>query len=185
MEELPRGAVPELDGMKIRGGNLMAVRVPGELVGSGFFFQQAPELLRRDLPDPDGVVGRDGELTPAGSQVTDRGRSGCSRKWRSFPESACQIRTLSSVEPAAIFSPVGSHATEWIYFSSSSGVFTSISRNDLKRMIEDNGGKVSSSISAKTSYIVAGDKMGPSKKTKAEQLNITIISENEFFDLII
>ena len=53
-----------------------------------------------------------------------------------------------------------------------SGVFTTISRNELKKMIEDNGGKVSSSISAKTSYIVAGDKMGPSKKAKAEQLKI-------------
>lgn len=52
-------------------------------------------------------------------------------------------------------------------------------------MIEDNGGKVSASISSKTSYIVAGDNMGPSKKTKAEQLNIPIISENEFLQLVI
>jgi len=66
-----------------------------------------------------------------------------------------------------------------------SGIFSSISRNELKKMIEDNGGKVSGSISAKTSYIVAGDKMGPSKKTKAEQLKIPIITENEFFHLII
>ncbi|WP_179007752.1 NAD-dependent DNA ligase LigA [Winogradskyella forsetii] len=61
-----------------------------------------------------------------------------------------------------------------------SGVFESISRNELKKMIEDNGGKVSSSISAKTSYVVAGDKMGPSKRTKAENLNIPILSEIEF-----
>lgn len=47
-----------------------------------------------------------------------------------------------------------------------SGVFESISRNDLKKMIEDNGGKVSSSISSKTSFLVAGDKMGPSKKQR-------------------
>jgi len=66
-----------------------------------------------------------------------------------------------------------------------SGVFHSISRNELKKAIEDNGGKVSSSISAKTSYIVAGDKMGPSKKTKAEQLNIPIISESDFLLLLI
>ena len=66
-----------------------------------------------------------------------------------------------------------------------SGVFESVSRNELKKLIEDNGGKVSSSISAKTNYIVAGDKMGPSKKTKAEILNIPIISEEEFFILII
>ena len=66
-----------------------------------------------------------------------------------------------------------------------SGVFHSISRNELKKLIEDNGGKLSGSISSKTSYIVAGDKMGPSKKIKAEQLNISILTEDEFLKLII
>lgn len=61
-----------------------------------------------------------------------------------------------------------------------SGVFHSVSRSELKQLIEDNGGKVSSSISSKTSYIVAGDNMGPSKKQKAEALNIPILSEEEF-----
>ncbi|WP_111683002.1 NAD-dependent DNA ligase LigA [Winogradskyella tangerina] len=65
-----------------------------------------------------------------------------------------------------------------------SGVFETISRNELKKLIEDNGGKVSSSISSKTSYLVAGDKMGPSKRTKAENLNIQILSEQEFLDMI-
>ncbi|MFL1012302.1 NAD-dependent DNA ligase LigA [Flavisericum labens] len=65
-----------------------------------------------------------------------------------------------------------------------SGVFESISRNELKKLIEDNGGKVSSSISSKTSYIVAGDKMGPSKKQKAESLDIIIIDEYQFLQKI-
>jgi DNA ligase (NAD+) len=65
-----------------------------------------------------------------------------------------------------------------------SGVFESISRNELKKRIEDNGGKVSSSISSKTSYLVAGDKMGPSKRAKAEQLNIPILSEQEFLNIL-
>ena len=65
-----------------------------------------------------------------------------------------------------------------------SGVFESLSRNELKKLIEDNGGKVSSSISSKTSYVVAGDKMGPSKKAKAESLNIQLISEEDFMVLI-
>jgi DNA ligase (NAD+) len=60
------------------------------------------------------------------------------------------------------------------------GVFESVSRDELKKIIEDNGGKVSSSISSKTSYIVAGANMGPSKKVKAEKLDISIISEFEF-----
>ena len=65
-----------------------------------------------------------------------------------------------------------------------SGVFYQMSRNELKKAIEDNGGKVSSSISKKTNFIVAGDNMGPSKLTKAENLGISIISEQDFIDKI-
>ncbi|KOY50696.1 DNA ligase [Polaribacter dokdonensis DSW-5] len=65
-----------------------------------------------------------------------------------------------------------------------SGVFHQMSRTELKKAIEDNGGKVSSSISKKTNFIVAGDNMGPSKLAKAETLGIAIISEQEFIDKI-
>ncbi|OAD91243.1 DNA ligase (NAD(+)) LigA [Aequorivita soesokkakensis] len=65
-----------------------------------------------------------------------------------------------------------------------SGVFTKVSRDELKKLIEDNGGKVSSSISSKTNYVVAGDNMGPSKKTKAESLGVSIISEDDFLQMI-
>lgn len=65
-----------------------------------------------------------------------------------------------------------------------SGVFTKVSRTELKKLIEDNGGKVSSSISGKTNYVVAGDNMGPSKRTKAESLGISIISEDDFLAMI-
>lgn len=65
-----------------------------------------------------------------------------------------------------------------------SGVFENVSRDRLKKLIEDNGGKVGSGITSKTSYLVAGDKMGPSKRTKAESLGIPIISENDFMDLL-
>lgn len=65
-----------------------------------------------------------------------------------------------------------------------SGVFETVSRDELKKMIEDNGGKVGSSISSKTSYLVAGDKMGPSKRTKAENLGVPIITEKEFLGMI-
>ncbi|RIA10018.1 DNA ligase (NAD+) [Flavobacteriaceae bacterium MAR_2010_72] len=65
-----------------------------------------------------------------------------------------------------------------------SGVFETVSRDELKNLIENNGGKVSSSISSKTSYVVAGDNMGPSKKDKANALGIPIISEQEFVQLI-
>ena len=65
-----------------------------------------------------------------------------------------------------------------------SGVFAKVSRNELKKLIEDNGGKVSSSISAKTSYVVAGENMGPSKLAKAESLGVRIITEDEFLEMV-
>lgn len=61
-----------------------------------------------------------------------------------------------------------------------SGVFTTFSRDELKKTIEDNGGKVGSSISAKTDFVVAGDNMGPAKLEKANKLNIPILSEEDF-----
>ncbi|WP_396141616.1 NAD-dependent DNA ligase LigA [Flavobacterium sp.] len=66
-----------------------------------------------------------------------------------------------------------------------SGVFEKFSRDDLKKAIEDNGGKVGSSISAKTDFVIAGDNMGPAKLEKANQLKIAIISENDFLEMII
>ena len=65
-----------------------------------------------------------------------------------------------------------------------SGVFEKYDRTGIKKLIEQHGGKVSSSISKKTSYIVAGEKMGPSKREKAATLGVPIISEDEFLDKI-
>ena len=65
-----------------------------------------------------------------------------------------------------------------------SGVFQTISRENLKEIIESMGGTVVVSISAKTNYLVAGEGMGPSKKNKAEKLGIPIIDESTFFKMI-
>ncbi|PQJ82331.1 NAD-dependent DNA ligase LigA [Polaribacter glomeratus] len=65
-----------------------------------------------------------------------------------------------------------------------SGVFHQMSREELKKAIEDNGGKVSTSISKKTNFIIAGDNMGPSKLTKAQDLGVEIISEQDFINKI-
>jgi DNA ligase (NAD+) len=65
-----------------------------------------------------------------------------------------------------------------------SGVFAQFSRDELKKAIEDNGGKVGSSISSKTDYVVAGDNMGPAKLEKASKLNIPIISETDFMEML-
>ncbi|MFN6379780.1 MAG: NAD-dependent DNA ligase LigA [Flavobacteriales bacterium] len=65
-----------------------------------------------------------------------------------------------------------------------SGVFTNFSRDGIKESIEANGGKVSGSISSKTSYVLAGDDMGPSKRKKAEDLGVKIIGEAEYIEMI-
>jgi DNA ligase (NAD+) len=65
-----------------------------------------------------------------------------------------------------------------------SGVFEHFSRDEIKADIESHGGKVSGSISGKTTYLVAGEKMGPEKLKKAEKLGVKIISELEYMDLV-
>ena len=65
-----------------------------------------------------------------------------------------------------------------------SGVFQHHSRDEYKLIIEQNGGKNVGSISGKTSFILAGDNMGPSKLQKAEKLGIRIVSEDEFLEMI-
>ncbi len=65
-----------------------------------------------------------------------------------------------------------------------SGVFNRFSRNELKKLIEDNGGKNVSSISKSTDFIVAGDSMGPAKKEKAEKLGVKMITEDEFAKML-
>lgn len=65
-----------------------------------------------------------------------------------------------------------------------SGVFTNHSRDELKTLIDQNGGKNTSSISKKTSYVIAGESMGPSKRENAEKLGVPIISEEEFIRLL-
>jgi DNA ligase (NAD+) len=65
-----------------------------------------------------------------------------------------------------------------------SGVFQKHSRDELKNMIEQNGGKNSGSISGKTSYVLAGENMGPEKLKKAESLGVKLISEDDFLNMI-
>jgi DNA ligase (NAD+) len=65
-----------------------------------------------------------------------------------------------------------------------SGVFQKHSRDEYREMIEKHGGRNSSSISGNTSFILAGDNMGPAKKEKAEQLGVMLVLENDFLKLI-
>lgn len=65
-----------------------------------------------------------------------------------------------------------------------SGVFNHHSRDEYKALIERHGGKNAGSISAKTSFVLAGDNMGPAKREKAEQLGVRLMTESEFLELI-
>ncbi len=65
-----------------------------------------------------------------------------------------------------------------------SGVFEDFSRDQIKKLVEEHGGKNISAISSKTDFVLAGDKMGPSKKSKAEKLGVPIISEDDFQKMI-
>ena len=65
-----------------------------------------------------------------------------------------------------------------------SGVFQSISRDELKSLLESHGAKVGSGITGKTDLLIAGENMGPAKLQKAKQLNIRILGENEFFEYL-
>jgi len=65
-----------------------------------------------------------------------------------------------------------------------SGVFEKYSRDELTNIIEQNGGKIVSSISAKLNYLVAGENMGPAKLEKAQKLNIPIINDDQLIEMI-
>ena len=65
-----------------------------------------------------------------------------------------------------------------------SGVFNNYSRSELINIVEINGGEIKSSVSSAISFIIGGDKIGVSKKERAEKLNIRIIREEDFTNLI-
>jgi len=65
-----------------------------------------------------------------------------------------------------------------------SGTFITVSRDQIEELIVNNGGKKSGSVSKKTSYLIAGDKMGPEKRKKAEEFGVKIITEEEFLAMI-
>jgi DNA ligase (NAD+) len=65
-----------------------------------------------------------------------------------------------------------------------SGVFAHFSRDGIKADVESRGGKVSGSISSKTTFVLAGADMGPSKLAKAKDLNIPVMSEVDYLEMI-
>ena len=64
-----------------------------------------------------------------------------------------------------------------------SGVF-SMPRDEIKRLVEQNGGRLAGSVSGSTDFLIAGDKMGPSKREKAERMGVLILTEIQFMEMI-
>ncbi len=65
-----------------------------------------------------------------------------------------------------------------------SGVFRTFSREEIKEKIRKNGGQILSAVSGKLDYLLAGENMGPAKRQKAEKLEVSVLSEQEFLDMI-
>jgi DNA ligase (NAD+) len=108
-------------------------------------------------------------------------------EWFARPEHRALIDRLKhaglQMESTLVTQPLASSTLEGKTFVVS-GVFAHFSRDGVKESIESHGGKVSGSISKKTSYVLAGDKMGPEKKKKADDLGVPVISEEDYRAMI-
>ena len=82
------------------------------------------------------------------------------------------------------FSPSPKHISSTQDFAALSGVFSKYSRVEIKQIIEDHGGKIMSSISKNTTFVLTGNNIGPSKKVKALDLGIPLLTEEEFLKKI-
>jgi len=109
------------------------------------------------------------------------------KEYFSLPESLALIEKLKSFdlqfEAIEVVKVGGSNILEG-KFVVVSGVFKNYSRDDIKKEVEKHGGKNVGSISAKTSFVLAGENMGPEKLKKAEKLGVQILSEDDFMKLI-
>ncbi|HOG66623.1 MAG TPA: NAD-dependent DNA ligase LigA [Bacteroidales bacterium] len=92
-------------------------------------------------------------------------------------DAGIQMKTIQAEEPIADGKLVGLSFVV-------SGVFQNFSREGIKQVISEQGGRVLSAVSANTSFLVAGDKMGPAKIQRAEAIGVKIISEDEFMEMI-
>ncbi|RMG20416.1 MAG: NAD-dependent DNA ligase LigA [Bacteroidetes bacterium] len=107
------------------------------------------------------------------------------REFFSHPENLKTVQRLLDAGLKVRMEKIGTQSEQLIGKSFViSGVFNSHSREEIKELIESLGGEVKSSVSSKTTYLLAGEHAGPSKISKAQKLGVTIISEQEFMELI-
>jgi hypothetical protein len=91
-------------------------------------------------------------------------------------------RSGVAMEMEAAAEPVSNLFKDQVFVIS--GVFYKKSRDEVKAIIEQNGGKVSGSVSSKTNFLVHGDNMGPAKLQKATELGVTLVTEDDFLAML-
>ena len=187
---LPLERIAEKSAKNLINGIEKSKEIPFEKVlfalGIRFVGETVAKKLAKHFKSIDNLMAADFETLVAVDEIGDR----IAQSIIDFSSNLTSIQLVNRLKEAGLQLSVSAESLEnqtdklkgEIFVVS--GVFHQMSRTELKKTIEDNGGKVSSSISKKTNFIVAGDNMGPSKLAKAETLGIQIISEQDFINKI-
>jgi len=187
---IPLERMAEKSAQNIIDGILKSKEIPFEKVlfalGIRFVGETVAKKLAKSFKSIDNLMVADLEVLVAVDEIGDR----IAQSILEFSSNQENIQLINRLRASGVQLEVSAESLEnqtdllkgQIFVVS--GVFHQLSRTELKKAIEDNGGKVSSSISKKTNFIVAGDNMGPSKLTKAQDLGLEIISEQDFIDKI-
>lgn len=187
---LPLERIAEKSAKNLINGIEKSKEIPFEKVlfalGIRFVGETVAKKLAKHFKSIDNLMAADFETLVAVDEIGDR----IAQSIIDFSSNLTSIQLVNRLKEAGLQLSVSAESLEnqtdklkgQIFVVS--GVFHQMSRTELKKAIEDNGGKVSSSISKKTNFIVAGDNMGPSKLAKAETLGIQIISEQDFINKI-
>ncbi|MGJ8745958.1 NAD-dependent DNA ligase LigA [Polaribacter sp.] len=187
---IPLERMAEKSAQNMIDGILKSKEIPFEKVlfalGIRFVGETVAKKLAKHFKSIDNLLSADFETLISVDEIGDR----IAQSILDFSSNLANIQFINRLKASGVQLEVSAESLEnqtnllqGLIFVVS-GVFHQMSRNELKKAIEDNGGKVSSSISKKTNFIVAGDNMGPSKLTKAQDLGIEIISEQDFIDKI-
>jgi DNA ligase (NAD+) len=187
---IPLERMAEKSAQNMIDGILKSKEIPFEKVlfalGIRFVGETVAKKLAKSFKSIDNLMVADFEVLVAVDEIGDR----IAQSILEFSSNQENIQLINRLRASGVQLEVSAESLEnqtdllkgQIFVVS--GVFHQLSRTELKKAIEDNGGKVSSSISKKTNFIVAGDNMGPSKLTKAQDLGLEIISEQDFIDKI-
>ena len=185
---VPLDRIAEKSAMNIINGIEESKKMPFERVLFGLGIRYVGETVAKTLAKYYGSIALISEATIDNLEGVDEIGTKIAQSVHSFFRDEKNIRLISRLHEYGLILEL---SDEYKSFKNGplkgdriviSGVFEKFDRNEIKKLIEVNGGKLVSSISAKTSYVVSGSNMGPSKRIKAESLGISIITEKEFLE---